>query len=109
MLAPRLRHRVDFKALTTTKDLDGAIDEVWAMAFPSVPAEVVPLSGHELFAAAAAQSSVTARITVRAGLAIDPAMRIEHGANIYNIVSISDDPTFARHVTIMAEKGLRNG
>lgn len=109
MLAPRLRHRVDFKALTTTKDPDGAIDEVWTMAFVSVPAEIVPLSGRELFAAAAAQSGATDRIVVRAGLAIDPKMRIEHGADIYNIVAIIPDPTFARHVSIMAERGLRNG
>ncbi len=110
MLAPRLRHRVDIGAFKTVQDqTDGTQTESWVPAFSSVPAEITPLSGSELLSAAAAQSKATARIVIRAGLALVETMRIKHGDDLYNIVAVIDDPTFARHVSILAEKGLRNG
>lgn len=110
MLAPRLRHRVTFASLVKTKDpVTGAMVESWTPVHVSVPAEIHPLSGSELLAAAAGQSKATDRMTIREGLAINTVMRIEHGSDLYNIVAIIPDPTLARHVTILAEKGLRNG
>lgn len=110
MLAPRLRHRINFSSLVKTKNpVTGATIETWTPVHTSVPAEIHPLSGSELLAAAAGQSKATDRMTIREGLAVNTVMRIEHGADLYNIVAIISDPTLARHVTIMAEKGLRNG
>ena len=110
MLAPRLRHRIDFERMVKTRDpANGAILETWVPLAGSVPAEIHPLSGNELNAAAAGQSKATDRITVREGVAFTTKDRIVHDGTPYNIVAAIPDPTLRRHVTILAEKGLRNG
>lgn len=110
MLAPKLRHRIAFESMKKVQNpATGAIVETWVLVHDKVPAGINPLSGDQLLAAAAGQSKATDRMVIREGLVIDTKMRIVHGADRYNIIALTADPTLARHVTIMAEKGLRNG
>lgn len=110
MLAPRLRHRIDFERMVKVRNPStGAITESWIPIVSKEPAEITPLSGSELLAAAAGQSKATDRIVVRQGVAFTTRDRIVHDSTPYNIVAVIPDPTFRRHVTVMAEKGLRNG
>lgn len=110
MRAGRLRHRITIQEKTNTQDpTTGVVSASWSNAYTSVPAEVVPLSGREFLAAQQRQAEVTARITIRNGLTIDQNMRILHEGKTYDIAAILPDPTFSRHVTIMAAEGVNNG
>jgi len=110
MLAPRLRHRIDFERMVKIRDTStGAMTESWVIMASKEPAEITPLSGGELLAAAAGQSKATDRIVLRAGIAFTSSDRIVHDGALYNIVAVIPDPTLRRHVTVLAEKGLRNG
>lgn len=115
MLTQRLRHRIDIEALTTTLDTDtGEQTQDWQTIRDSnepelIPAEIVPLSGHEFIAAQAVQAGVTTRITIRWRADIDPSMRIVHEGSLYDIKAILPDPTLRRHITLMCSSGVNDG
>jgi len=114
MLSPRLRHRVDIEEFETTLDSEGAQVEAWSTIRDSdetelIPAEIVPLSGREFAAAQAVQAGVTTRITIRWRAGVEPAMRVVHGADLYNIRAVLPDPTLRRHLTLMCETGVNQG
>lgn len=110
MKAGKLRHRIALEQLVETQDPDtGAIDTAWSTFAADVPAEILPMSGREILAAQAVESGARVRFVIRAGLAIDTRMRVAHEGLAYNITEIVLDPTLRRHVTIMAEAGVRNG
>ena len=106
--AGRMRHRVTIEALSQTRDAIGGLVDAWAPV-ADVWGEVYPLSGREFVAAQAVQAGVTTRITIRHRAGIVPAMRIRHGAALYNIVAVLPDPTLAGHLTLMCETGINNG
>lgn len=106
--AGKLRHRVVIKQLAMARDGIGGVVESWA-ELATVWADIVPLSGREFIAAQAAQAGVTARITIRYREGITAAMRIEHGADIYNIKAVLPDPTLRGHLTLMCEMGVNHG
>ena len=91
MEAGKLRHRVAIKKLTVTQDsTTGEMTEGWT-TFDTVWAAIEPLSVKEFIAAAATQSQVTARITIRYRTGILPSMRIDHGGKLYNILGVLSD------------------
>ena len=91
MEAGKLRHRVTLKKLTVTQDsTTGEMTESWT-TFAAVWASVEPLSVKEFIAAAATQSQVSARITVRYQSGVLPSMRIDHGGKLYNILGVLSD------------------
>ncbi|MBV5296673.1 MAG: head-tail adaptor protein [Rhodoferax sp.] len=109
MLAPRLRHRIDVLQPVITRDpVNGAVVETHESILGGalLPAEVVPLSGKDYVAAATAQNSVVARITIRERPGIYPNMTIVHLNVRYTIQAILPDPTFARHLSIMVRGGV---
>lgn len=116
MLAQRLRHRIDVQALIYTKDeTTGRDTEDWQSILSSadelLPAEIVPNSGSEFIAAAAAQARVNTRITMRQDGRITPSMRVWHPATDthYAIRAMLPDPTFRRNVVLMCESGVADG
>jgi len=108
MLAHKLRHRIKIESITATRDEWGGVIETWGTFADNVPAEVVPLSGREFIAAAAEQSGVTARITIRELTGLTETMRIVFDGKDYNIKAILPDPTARRHLTLMVETGVRD-
>lgn len=114
MLAQRLRHRVDIQALVTSQNpATGATYEDWESVRGSaddlIPAAIEALSGREFIAAAATQSTVTTRITIRARHGLLPSMRVVHRGDLYNIRAILPDPTQRRYQVLMCEVGANDG
>lgn len=116
ILAPRLRHRVDVQDLLVEQDSDGAAVQTWVSLLNSdevlLPAQIAPMSGRELVAAAQVQAGVDTRITLRYWrLAFTPRMRIVHPADgvIYSIRAVLPDPTLRHHVTLLTEAGVNDG
>lgn len=98
----RLRHRVDFQIKEVTLDSDGAQEVAWVNAFPAmISADIMPLSGKEMVAAAAVQSKVNTRIKIRYRPGIVPTMRILHRSTIFNIESIIPDNNSGIHHLVL--------
>lgn len=110
MRAGKLRHRVKLQAFTTTVDPDtGYRDKAWTDV-ATLWAEVAPLSGREFLAAAATQSKVTARITIRHRAGVTNNHRILHGSTIYNIEAVLPDANSGKeHLTLMCSTGVNDG
>lgn len=114
MRAGSLRHWLTFEKLVVDTDSDGAKVESWVDAFPinsRMPFEVVDLSGRELIAAQAVQSSVTTRLRGRYRPGFEPAMRARSpGGQVYNIQAVILDPdSRKRYVTLPCSTGLNEG
>lgn len=110
MRAGNLRHRITVESYTEAQDPStGAITPTWSAFASDVPADIVPLSGREILAAAAVDSGTRVRFVIRYGnsVGLTPAMRIVHDGATYNITEIVPDPSLRGHVTIMAEAGIR--
>lgn len=109
--AGRLRHRVQIEQLVTEQDSDGASVETWADAVGCfVPAEIMPLSGRELIAAAAVQAKVSTRIRIRYRAGISPSMRVVHRGILYGVEAVVPDQTSGvRYLTLMCTDGVNQG
>lgn len=105
MRAGTLRHRVQIEHKAETRDAYGGVESAWTVYASSVPAAILPISGREFFAAEANQSEVSAKIVMRDLAGLLPSMRIVHAGSQYNIRAILPDPTLARHVVCMCERG----
>lgn len=109
MQAGRLRHRLQLQQLVATQDADaGTVAESWADV-ATLWAEIVPLSGRELIAAASVQASVNTRITIRWREGVVPTMRGVHAGVLYNIKAVLPDATQRRWLTLMCESGVNHG
>lgn len=87
--AGTLRTRVEVQNRTTARDAYGDALETWGTA-ATVWAEVVPLSGRELWAAQQAQADATVRVRVRyrADVTVTPRTRLLVGSRILNVSSV---------------------
>jgi SPP1 family predicted phage head-tail adaptor len=111
MQAGRLRHRVSLEQFTTTLDSDGERVEAWedAVGF-LIPAEIAPLSGKELIAAAATQSKVAARIVIRHRPGVVPSMRVVHRDTAYGIEAVVPDKVSGvDYLTLFCSAGAAEG
>lgn len=88
--AGKLNHRVELWSQNTTQDVNGNPVFVWSPQ-GSVWAEVVPLSAREFVSAAAMQSKVVARITLRYRSDIQPTWKIRFRSIWYNIEGVLPD------------------
>jgi len=106
----QLRHRVSLQAQVQTQDPDtGEVLVSWqTIAQPW--AEIMPMSAREFVAAAANQSEVRGRITIRYRATVKAAMRILHRGMIYNIFGVMPDPDSGiEHQTLMVGEGVNQG
>lgn len=88
----KLRHWIEIQERVTAQDPDtGVLTETWP-TFAEVFAQVEPLSARDFIAAAAQQSKVTARVTIRFLEGVKPSMRIIHGSHTYQIEAVLADP-----------------
>ena len=111
MKAGALRHRVTLQDFGEVVDpATGYRTKIWRAVASDIPAEVAPLSGREYLAAAATQSAVTARITMRWRPGVTAQQRIVHGDAIYDIESVLPDAKSGReHLTLMCSTGVNDG
>jgi len=110
--AGKMRHRVLIEDLETTQDTDGATVEDWVPLFDGrlVPAEIMPLSGAELIAAAGVQSKITTRLRLRFNASVRARMRVTHRGTTYNIQAVVPDTgSGIRFMTLHCESGVNDG
>lgn len=110
LAAGRLRHWVRIERLVadevdtygdTLPSLWETVAEVWA--------EVAPLSAREFIASQAAQSQVTAKITIRSR-EIDATMRIVYRGKNYNIAGVlPDNWSGQEYLTLPVSEGVNPG
>ncbi len=73
-------------------DTDGAtLEDTWEAVASMISAQIMPISGGELIAAAAVQSKVTTRIRIRYRPGITAAMRVIHRSTTYGIEAVVPD------------------
>lgn len=87
----KLRTRADVQNRTTARDGYGDALETWGTA-ATVWAEVVSLSGRELWAAQQAQADVTTRVRIRyrSDVTVSPRTRIRIGTRVLNVQAAID-------------------
>lgn len=110
MLAHRLRHRITIQSQTLTQDTTTGENTVsWSAFLADEPAEVVPLSGKEFISAAASQAQVDCRMTIRWQSGVLPTMRVVFDSQNYQIRAVLPDPSNARWLTLMVQRGVDDG
>jgi SPP1 family predicted phage head-tail adaptor len=110
MKVGRLRHRITIEERVTTQDSDGAIEEAWLPIGQPISADIKPMSGRELIAAAAVQSKVNTRIVIRYRPGIKAAQRAVHRSTIYNIEAVIPDPDSGiGFLTLLCTSGVNEG
>lgn len=71
-------------------------------------AKIAPMSGREFLAAAAEQSEVRGKITIRYRGDVDATMRIVHRGQYYAIHAVlADAESGIEHLTLMVGSGVR--
>lgn len=71
-------------------------------------AAIAPASGREFLAAAAEQSEVRGRMTIRYRKDIDSTMRIVYRGMRHNILAVlPDNESGIEHLTLMTSEGVR--
>jgi SPP1 family predicted phage head-tail adaptor len=109
--AGALRHRVRIDQLEVELDSDGERTETWADAFGMLlPAEISPLSGRELVAAAAVQSKVAVRVRIRYRPGVNASMRVVHRDVAYGIEAVTPDTASGvEYLTLHCTHGANEG
>lgn len=86
MEAGKLRQKITFKKLQTAQNAYGEVIQNWS-DFATVRASKEQLLGNEYFKAEAVQSQVEVKFRTRYLPGIDNTMRIQHGSEVYVILS----------------------
>ena len=118
MRAGDLRRRILIQSPSTGQDAYGEPLTVWTNVFAAgdgkIYAEIVPLSGRELFAAQAVQSETSHKITARyrvefANPKTVAGMRAVYNGRLFNISGAINAYDRNRTVELLATEGLNNG
>ena len=106
----KLRHLIVIQELDLTQNATtGDMVKEWTDCF-HVWASIEPLSAREFIAAQAAQSEVSARVTIRYQAGISSEMRIKHGDVVYKIAGIMPDAKSGKeYLAIMVAQGVHDG
>jgi SPP1 family predicted phage head-tail adaptor len=109
LAAGRLRHFVGIERLLRSKDSNGDTVEEWE-TIAQVWAAIEPVSAREFVASQAAQSQVSARITIRYRSDVDATMRVTHRGRIYNIAGVlPDKESGLEYLTLPVSEGVNQG
>lgn len=110
LAAGRLHHRVTLQSPQIAQsDTDGSLSVSWTTEAKAW-ASIEPVSVRDFVAAAAIQSQVTARITLRYRDDIRPDWRVVHGNRIYTISGILRDArTGTEYLTLAVTEGTNEG
>lgn len=120
LAAGRLRHRVRIDRRVESRDAFGGVVVTWepitgSASTSTVWAAIEPLSVREFMAAAAQESQITTRITIRARAGLNAALRLVHvvdGADgpIYNPAGfLPDKDSGLEYVTAPCSEGITDG
>lgn len=109
-LSGRMRHRVTIERRTArTRDAaghrKGKDRQDWS-ALCTAWAEVMPLSGRELWTAQQVQPDISHRVTMRYRSGVTPAMRVRHGGRTLNIESVINDGELGASMQLLCREVL---
>lgn len=90
MQAGKLKNRVVIQQQSATQDAVGQPMSTWS-TYATVWANILHQKGAESIKADAMTSTLRASIRVRYKAGITSAMRVTHGAVVYNIISVIPD------------------
>lgn len=99
--AGRLNKRITISQKNVTRDAYGGESIQWE-AFCTVWAAVLPIRGREYVAIRDAGAELTTRFLIRYRSGITPAMRIEYGGAMYDIIDVINPQEARTHMEIMA-------
>jgi SPP1 family predicted phage head-tail adaptor len=105
-LAIELNKRITLQAPMTGQDDYGAPLTGWTDVV-SVWASIEDISGREFVAANATQNGVQTKITIRYRDGVVAAMRVLHGAVVYNIEAVLGQDR--RELLLMCSRGVNDG
>lgn len=106
MRAGKLDQRITIQRLDLVQDAIGEIVQTW-VEVAVLWASVIDLSGREFIAAQAVTTEVTTKILIRYRAGILPSMRVVHGSDIYDIITVLKQGKDS--LLMMAAKGASNG
>lgn len=106
MQAGRINQRITLQAPMTGSDGYGEHPTGWTDV-AIVWAAIADVSGREFLAAAATQNAVQTKITIRYRDGVVAAMRVLHGAVVYNIEAVLGQDR--RELLLMCSRGLNDG
>lgn len=101
--AGKLRHRVAIEAAVRTSDLGGGADESW-VTVAEAWAEILPASGNETLVGEQISGRVTHVVHLRAGIGVEPSMRMRLGTRVFEIRSVIDLGERRRWIRLLAEE-----
>lgn len=101
--AGKLRHRVRIEAAVRTADEGGGATETWATVAEAW-ADIRPASGNEQVAADRRQGRVSHVVHMRAGIVVEPEMRLRLGGRVFEIRAVIDLSERRRWFRILAEE-----
>ena len=105
----RLRHLVSLQTRSTAQDSSGGQVNTWADWATGVYAEILPITGRELFAAQAVQQSVSHTVILRYRPGVNAAMRLVFGSRLFNINSVIDPEERRRWLSLTCDELLNQG
>lgn len=107
LAAGKLRHRVTIQQAVETQNPDtGAVTVEWVL-YAERWAEYIAQSVREFIAAAAVQSEVKGRFTVRTDEGITADMRVIHRGKAYGILGVMPDPDSGlEYMTLAVSEGV---
>lgn len=103
MKAGALRRRVTLQTQSLVGDGAGGDTESWK-DFVTVSAEILPLTGRELFQAQQVNDELTHRITLRYYPGVTSDMRVKYGTRIFLIESLIDTEERHRELVVMGKE-----
>jgi SPP1 family predicted phage head-tail adaptor len=110
-IAHRLNKRVLLQQLVAGKDSTGAPTEVWESVIKTgdgrVWAGIRDLTGRQFVAAGGTQNEVQTEIEIRYRAGVLPAMRVVHGADVYDIKAVLDQK--GKALLLMCARGVNKG
>ena len=110
-IAHRLNKRVLLQELMAGKDASGAPTQAWRNVVTTgdgkVWAGIRDLTGRQFVAAGGTQNEVQTEIEIRHRPGIVAAMRVLHGADVYDIKAVLDQK--GKALLLMSAKGVNRG
>lgn len=83
----RYRHRINFLQQTTAQDDYGEPKDAWVVFKGGIWAAKDPILGNEFFASLTTDTKVEVKFNMRHIPGVTNEMRIQHGAELYEILS----------------------
>lgn len=110
--AGKLRHKISIQVNNEVQQSDGSMISNWVNVYAAKWASIEPLSGREFLASSTQVLQATARIVVRYNQYLITNMRINkmrilHGARVYNIEAVLEDPdSGVEYLTFICSTGV---